>query len=222
MILYCENLIEKNVFYCFMMLYFVLLHLEIFQIFLMNQKIIIFSAPSGSGKTTILKELIQSDLPLAFSISATSRKQRSDEINGKDYYFLTPEQFKQEIVKDAFLEWQEVYENQFYGTLKSEITRLFSLNKNVVFDVDVLGGLNIKRYYGEQALAMFIMPPSLDVLRQRLITRGTETQESLEKRLRKAEYEISFAKEFDVVLINDKLKQSIDSSYQIISDFLKR
>ena len=135
---------------------------------------------------------------------------------------MTPEQFKQEIVKDAFLEWQEVYENQFYGTLKSEITRLFSLNKNVVFDVDVLGGLNIKRYYGEQALAMFIMPPSLDVLRQRLITRGTETQESLEKRLQKAEYEISFAKEFDVVLINDKLKQSIDSSYQIISDFFKR
>jgi guanylate kinase len=188
----------------------------------MYQKIIIFSAPSGSGKTTILKELIQSDLQLAFSISATSRKQRTDETNGKDYYFLLPQQFKDKIEQGAFLEWQEVYENQFYGTLKSEISRLFKLNKNVVFDVDVLGGLNIKRYYGEQALAMFIMPPSLDVLRQRLITRGTETLESLEKRLKKAEYEISFAKQFDVVLINDKLKQSIDSSYQIISDFLKR
>lgn len=187
----------------------------------MNEKIIIFSAPSGSGKTTILKALIQSDLDLAFSISATSRQQRKDEIDRKDYYFFTPEQFKSEIEKKSFLEWQEVYENQFYGTLKSEIDRLFTLGKNVVFDVDVLGGLDIKQFYGDRALAMFILPPSLDVLRKRLITRGTETEESLEKRLKKAEYEISFKNKFDVILVNNKLELSVQKAHQIIADFLK-
>lgn len=187
----------------------------------MNEKIIIFSAPSGSGKTTILKALIQSDLDLAFSISATSRQQRKDEIEGKDYYFFSPEQFKSEILKGSFLEWQEVYENQFYGTLKSEIDRLFTLGKNVVFDVDVLGGLDIKQFYGDKALAMFILPPSLDVLRKRLITRGTETKESLEKRLKKAEYEISFKDKFDVILVNDQLELSVQKAHQIIVDFLK-
>jgi guanylate kinase len=186
----------------------------------MNEKIIIFSAPSGSGKTTILKELIQSDLHLKFSISATSRKQRSDEKEGKDYYFFSPEKFKKEIEKESFLEWEEVYENQFYGTLKSEIDRLFNLHQNVVFDVDVRGGLTIKHIFGKQALAMFIMPPSLKVLEQRLIVRGTETKESLKRRLKKAEYEISFAHEFDVILVNDKLDVSVSKAYQLISDFL--
>jgi guanylate kinase len=186
----------------------------------MNEKIIIFSAPSGSGKTTILKALIQSDLHLAFSISATSRKQRKDEINGKDYYFFTPEEFKDEIKKGSFLEWQEVYENQFYGTLLSEIDRLHLQKKNVVFDVDVLGGLNIKKYYGSNALALFIMPPSLDILRERLINRGTETEESLGKRLKKAVYEISFKNQFDVVLVNDQLESAVDKAYEIVSAFL--
>lgn len=186
----------------------------------MNEKIIIFSAPSGSGKTTILKTLIQSDLQLAFSISATSREQRKDEIDGKDYYFFTPEKFKKEIIKGSFLEWQEVYENQFYGTLLSEIDRLHAQKKNVVFDVDVLGGLNIKKHYGAKALALFIMPPSLDVLRKRLIKRGTETEESLEKRLKKAVYELSFKDQFDVILVNDQLGLAIENAYKIVSQFL--
>ncbi|MBP7103065.1 MAG: guanylate kinase [Bacteroidales bacterium] len=186
----------------------------------MNEKIIIFSAPSGSGKTTILKRLIQSDLQLEFSISATSREQRNDEVNGKDYYFFTSQQFNEEIKKGSFLEWQEVYKNQFYGTLLSEIDRLHAQKKNVVFDVDVLGGLNIKKYYGSNALALFILPPSLDVLRERLIKRGTETEESLEKRLKKAVYEISFKDQFDVVLVNDQLESTVDKAYEIVSAFL--
>ena len=187
----------------------------------MNEKIIIFSAPSGSGKTTILKALIQSDLHLAFSISATSRQQRKDESDGKDYYFFTPEQFKKELINGSFIEWQEVYENQFYGTLKTEIDRLFSLKKNVVFDVDVLGGLNLKRIFGDKAFAIFIMPPSLETLESRLLNRGTETEESLRKRLQKAAYELSFAHDFDYILVNDNLEESIETAHRIILEFLE-
>ncbi|NLJ83152.1 MAG: guanylate kinase [Bacteroidales bacterium] len=189
----------------------------------MDGKIIIFSAPSGSGKTTILKTLIQSDeLQLAFSISATSRQQRENEEEGKDYYFFSPERFKQGIANEDFLEWEEVYENQFYGTLKSEIDRLHTLKKNVVFDVDVLGGLNLKRFFGKKALAVFIMPPSMEVLEERLRGRGTETEETLEKRLKKAAYELSFSKKFDYILINDELKESIPTAHQLIFNFLNQ
>ncbi len=187
----------------------------------MDGKIIIFSAPSGSGKTTILKTLIQSDeLQLAFSISATSRQQRENEEEGKDYYFFSPERFKEGIANEDFLEWEEVYENQFYGTLKSEIDRLHTLKKNVVFDVDVLGGLNLKRFFGKRALAVFIMPPSMEVLEERLRGRGTETEETLGKRLKKAAYELSFSDKFDYILINDKLEESISTAHQVIFNFL--
>jgi len=188
----------------------------------MAGKLIIFSAPSGSGKTTILKELINMDLHLAFSISATSRKQRKDEVEGKDYYFYSPAQFKKGIEDNLFLEWEEVYENQYYGTLYSEIDRLFALKKNIVFDVDVLGGLNLKRNFKEKALAVFIKPPSIEELRNRLLKRGTETEESLRKRLEKANYELSFINHFDQVIVNDDLEQSIKQSYQIISTFIKK
>lgn len=189
----------------------------------MEGKIIIFSAPSGSGKTTILKTLIQSDeLQLAFSISATSRQQRENEEEGKDYYFFSPDRFKQGIINEDFLEWEEVYENQFYGTLKSEIDRLHTLKKNVVFDVDVLGGLNLKRIFGKRALAVFIMPPSMEVLEERLRGRGTETEETLEKRLKKAAYELSFSDKFDYILINGELKESISTAHQIIFSFLNQ
>ncbi len=189
----------------------------------MDGKIIIFSAPSGSGKTTILKTLIQSDeLQLAFSISATSRQQRENEEEGKDYYFFSPERFKEGIANEDFLEWEEVYENQFYGTLKSEIDRLHTLKKNVVFDVDVLGGLNLKRFFGKRALAVFIMPPSMEVLEERLRGRGTETEETLGKRLKKAAYELSFSDKFDYILINDKLEESISTAHQVIFNFLNQ
>ncbi len=188
----------------------------------MNEKIIIFSAPSGSGKTTILKELIEMDLHLAFSVSATSRQQRKDEVDGKDYYFYTPAQFKESIKNNLFVEWEEVYDNQYYGTLHSEIERLFALRKNIVFDVDVLGGLNLKRSFKEKALSVFIMPPSIEELKNRLIKRGTETSESLNKRLEKATYELTFVNNFDKVIVNDNLKQSIKQSYQVIAAFLKK
>ncbi len=200
--------------------YFIFCTFAKYKLSIMNEKIIIFSAPSGSGKTTILKALIQSDLHLAFSISATSRQQRKNESDGKDYYFFTPEQFKKELIQGSFIEWQEVYENQFYGTLKTEIDRLFALKKNVVFDVDVLGGLSLKRIFGDKAFAIFIMPPSLETLENRLLKRGTETEESLRKRLQKADYELSFAHNFDYILVNDNLEESIETAHRIILEFL--
>ena len=201
--------------------YFIFCTFAKYKLSIMNEKIIIFSAPSGSGKTTILKALIQSDLHLAFSISATSRQQRKNESDGKDYYFFTPEQFKKELIQGSFIEWQEVYENQFYGTLKTEIDRLFALKKNVVFDVDVLGGLSLKRIFGDKAFAIFIMPPSLETLENRLLKRGTETEESLRKRLQKADYELSFAHNFDYILVNDNLEESIETAHRIILEFLE-
>lgn len=186
----------------------------------MQGKLIIVSAPSGAGKTSIVKYLLENIPQLAFSISATSRSKRENEQDGKDYYFLSANDFKQKLADNEFLEWQEVYPNQFYGTLKSEVERLWNEGKHVIFDVDVLGGLNIKKAFGKQALAVFIQPPTVEALRERLSGRGTENPESLKKRLDKAEYELSFAPQFDTVIINDVLTAAQKEAVQKISDFL--
>src|SRR3989337_1422052 len=175
----------------------------------MAGKAIIFSAPSGSGKTTIVKHLLKRKPDLGFSISASTRDKRGrTEQNGKDYYFLPPKEFKKKIDNDEFVEWQEVYEGNFYGTLKSEIDRVWKEGKNIIFDVDVKGGLNLKKYFGDKALAIFVKVPSLEVLKDRLNDRGTETEESLSRRLFKANFEMSFQDQFDVVLINEELSSS--------------
>ena len=172
----------------------------------MENKVIILSAPSGCGKTTILKALMARQLPLEFSVSATSRDMRAGEKDGCDYYFFTPEQFMEKVDAGEFLEWNEVYAGQYYGTLLSEVDRIARNGRHVIFDVDVKGGLSIKDRFGDRALAVFVMPPSIDVLRQRLLNRGTETPESVEKRLQRAGYEISFSNQFDYVLVNDDLE----------------
>ena len=186
----------------------------------MENKVVILSAPSGCGKTTILKALMARQLPLEFSVSATSRQKREGETDGRDYYFFTPEQFREKVEQGAFLEWNEVYTGQYYGTLLSEVDRIAQNGRHVIFDVDVKGGLSIKERFGERALAVFVMPPSIDVLRQRLLNRGTETLESVEKRLQRAGYEISFSKEFDYVLVNDDLETAIREVYGLVSQFL--
>lgn len=188
----------------------------------MKAKLIIFSAPSGAGKTTIVKEVLKTDIPFAFSVSATSRPPRKDETHANDYHFLTVDEFKDAIQKDYFLEWEEVYENQFYGTLKSEVENKRMKGYNVLFDVDVIGGLNIKKFYGDDALAIFVMPPSIEELEKRLSGRGTETEESFNKRISKAEQEMKYAKDFDVVIVNDNLdiavKETIDNINKFISN----
>ena len=186
----------------------------------MNGKIIIFSAPSGSGKSTIINYLLKQDLNLEFSISATSREPRGNEKNGVEYYFLSPEDFKERISKGEFLEYEEVYENRFYGTLKSEVERILKKGHNVIFDVDVVGGCNIKKYYGEQAFSIFIQAPSIDELRKRLEERKTDTQETIEKRIKKAEFELSFADKFDKIIINDDLKTAEKESQLLINNFI--
>ncbi len=184
-------------------------------------KMIIFSAPSGAGKTTIVREILKNDdFNLEFSVSACSRPKRDGEINGKDYYFLSVEEFKQRINNDEFIEWEEVYKNQFYGTLKSEINRIWKCGKNVVFDVDVVGGLNIKKHYTEEALALFIKPPSIAELEKRLINRQTETEASLKKRLAKAQTELEYANSFDKIIINDKLDIAVNETKNILLNFL--
>ena len=188
----------------------------------MAGKLFIFSAPSGSGKTSIVKEILKMDIPFGFSISATSREPRGNEQDAKDYYFYSAEEFKSKIKNDEFLEWEEVYKNQFYGTLKSEVERLRNKGKNVIFDVDVVGGLNIKKYYGNDALAIFIKAPDLDELKNRLIGRGTENKDSLEKRLNKAEYEMSFADKFDVTIVNDKLQNAVEECKKLIINFIEK
>lgn len=184
-------------------------------------KIIIFSAPSGSGKTTLVQWLLGQNLNLHFSVSATSRPPRGTEVDGKDYYFLSPEDFRRKINEDAFLEWEEVYTDKFYGTLKSEVNRILSEGKNVLFDVDVKGGINIKKHFGEQALSVFVQPPSIEVLRQRLEFRGTDRAEVIQERVNKAEYELTFAKQFDVIVINDKLEKAKQDCLSHLSTFLK-
>lgn len=183
-------------------------------------KLIIFSAPSGAGKTSIVRGVMDRMPCLGFSVSACSRPKRKGEKHGVDYYFLSPDEFREKINKGLFLEWEEVYPGSYYGTLISEVERIWSEGKHVVFDVDVAGGLNIKRQYPERTLAVFIAPPSLDILRQRLIDRKTESRESLEKRLSKAGYEISFSKEFDKIIINDKLHRAIDQAEEEVRRFI--
>ena len=183
-------------------------------------KLIIFSAPSGAGKTTIVRHLLSQNLNLEFSISATSRGMRHTETNGKDYYFLSPEEFKAKIQNDEFLEWEEVYAGTFYGTLKSEVDRMRNNGQNVIFDVDVVGGCNIKKYYGDEALAIFVQPPSVEELRARLISRSTDAPEVIEKRVAKAEYELTFADKFDVVITNDQLENALVQAEKVIREFI--
>ena len=188
----------------------------------MKGKLIIFSAPSGSGKSTIVNWLMQEhpELKLYFSISCTSRAPRGTEQNGVEYFFLTPEEFREKISRDEFLEYEEVYENRFYGTLKQQVERQREAGQNVVFDVDVKGGVNIKKYYGDEALSLFIQPPSVDELRRRLVGRATDTPEAIEQRLAKAEYELTFATQFDHVIVNDDLEQAKQETLKIVKDFL--
>ena len=185
-------------------------------------KLIIFSAPSGSGKSTIINYLLQQNLNLAFSISATSRPPRGTEQHGVEYFFLSPEEFRQRIANDEFLEYEEVYTDRFYGTLKEQVEKQLAAGQNVIFDVDVVGGCNIKKFYGERALSVFIQPPSVEELRRRLNGRGTDTQEVIESRIAKAEYELSFADKFDVIVVNDELEKAQAEALATIQEFLKK
>lgn len=183
-------------------------------------KLIVLSAPSGAGKTTIMRYLLQQNLSLSFSISATTRAPRGTEVHGKDYYFFTVEDFRQKLTAGAFVEYEEVYPGCFYGTLKSEVERLTSQGKHVVFDVDVVGGVNIKKMYGKRALTIFVQPPSIEALQQRLQTRATDTPEMIATRIAKAAYEMTFAQQFDVVIVNDDLPKAQQEAEQVIRNFL--
>lgn len=183
-------------------------------------KVIIFSAPSGSGKSTIVNYLLGKNLGLEFSISATCRAPRGTEQHGKEYYFLTPEDFKHRIAAGDFLEYEEVYPGCYYGTLNSEVQRIWAKGNTVLFDVDVLGGLNIKKKFGAQALAIFIQPPSIDALRERLTGRGTDSAEKIEERLSKAAYELGFAPRFDTIIVNDRLETALAEAEQKVREFL--
>jgi guanylate kinase len=185
-------------------------------------KLIIFSAPSGSGKTTIVKHLLSKGYNMAFSISATSRMPRGKEEHGKDYYFLSADEFRNRIASNEFLEWEEVYPGTFYGTLKSEVERITSQGMHVVFDVDVVGGINIKKMYGSRALSMFIQPPSIEELRNRLVGRGTDSKEKIEERINKAEQELTYATQFDVVVVNDNLDKAQQEAEKLLSHFLNQ
>jgi len=184
---------------------------------------LIVSAPSGSGKSTIVNWLMKEhpELRLYFSISCTSRAPRGEEKDGVEYFFLTPEAFKEKIANEEFLEYEEVYENRFYGTLKAQVERQREAGQNVVFDVDVKGGVNIKNHYGDEALSLFIQPPSVEELRRRLEHRGTDTPEAIEQRLAKAGYEMTFASQFDHVIVNDDLEKAKQETLRVVSDFLK-
>ena len=184
-------------------------------------KAIIFSAPSGSGKTSLVKHLMQEAPNLGFSISACTRDKRGrHEVHGRDYYFLSIDEFKQKIDQDAFVEWEEVYAGNFYGTLKEEVHRIWKEGKAVIFDVDVKGGLALKKYFGEQALAIFVKVPSLEVLESRLNDRGTETEESLSRRIYKAKFEMTFEAQFDVTVLNDDFARSSAETVDLVTEFL--
>ena len=184
-------------------------------------KLIIFSAPSGSGKSTIINYLLTQDLNLAFSISATSRPPRGTEQNGVEYFFLTPEEFQAKIDADEFLEYEEVYPGRFYGTLKSLVEVQSAQGQTVIFDVDVKGGVNIKKFYGDRALSVFIQPPSIEELRRRLEKRGTDSPEVIDSRVKRAEFELSYAPLYDVVIVNDDLQTALAEALAIVKNFLK-
>lgn len=186
----------------------------------MKGKLIIFSAPSGSGKSTLVQYLMQQGLDLAFSISCTSRAPRGTEKHGVEYYFLSPEEFRQRIVNDEFLEYEEVYTDKFYGTLKREVERLTNEGHTVLFDVDVKGGVNIKKFYGDRAMSLFVQPPSIEELSRRLHGRGTDTEEVIQTRLDKAAYELTFAPQFDKVIINDDLEKAKAETLKVVKDFI--
>lgn len=186
----------------------------------MSGKLVIFSAPSGSGKSTIINYLLNQGLRLKFSISATSRAPRGEEQDGREYYFLSPGEFRQRIEAGDFLEYEEVYKDKYYGTLKSEVERILASGDNVIFDVDVVGGCNIKQFYGSRALSVFIQPPSIDELRRRLESRGTDAPDVIESRLAKAQYELSFSPRFDVVIVNDDLARAEAEALRYIQNFL--
>ena len=185
-------------------------------------KLIIFSAPSGSGKTTIVKQLLKVFPQFEFSISATSRAPRGQEQNGVDYFFLTQEEFRAKVEADAFVEWEEVYNGTCYGTLKSEIQRIWDKGNVIIFDVDVMGGISLKRIFGDNACSIFIQAPSVEALRERLIGRGTDSMETIEKRIAKASFELTKAPEFDHVIVNDILDTAVSETEQVINNFLNR
>jgi guanylate kinase len=185
-------------------------------------KLIVFSAPSGSGKTTIVRHLLsKEDLNLEFSISAASREPRGEEVNGKDYYFMSTEEFKKHIKNEDFLEWEEVYRDNFYGTLKSEVERIWAKGKNVIFDIDVAGGLRIKHKFPNETLAVFVKPPSIDELKIRLKKRSTESDDKINMRIAKASVELATAPQFDVVIKNYDLNIALEEAYQLVKDFVK-
>jgi len=185
-------------------------------------KVIIFSAPSGSGKTTIVKHLLSQNEDLGFSISACTRDKRGrNEIHGKDYYFLSPEEFKVHIDNNDFVEWEEVYEGNFYGSLKSEIQRIWDEGKNVIYDVDVKGGLSIKEYFGDNAFSVFVKVPSEDALIKRLTDRDTESEEALSRRLYKVRFEMSFSNKFDAILLNDSLEETLSNAQRLYTNFIR-
>ena len=186
-----------------------------------NGKLIVFSAPSGSGKTTIVRHLLTlKELNLEFSISATSREKRGIEVDAKDYYFLSLKEFKDKIKNDEFLEWEEVYRDNFYGTLKTEVERIWAMGKTVIFDIDVSGGLRIKRKFPEQTLAIFVKPPSIDELKIRLKNRKTETEDKINMRVAKASAELATAPLFDVIVVNDDLEKALQETCKLVSDFV--
>lgn len=186
-----------------------------------GNKAIIFSAPSGSGKTTLVKHLLSQNLPLVFSISATSRPARGDEQDGKDYYFLSQAKFDEKVKQDEFVEWEEVYKGTSYGTLKKEIARIWADGKAVIFDVDVVGGLNLKRYFGGYALAIFVKPPSIAALRERLESRGTESPEKIQMRVDKSKVELKRDREFDHIILNDNLEKAKAEAFNLVNNFLQ-
>ena len=186
----------------------------------MNNKIILFCGPSGSGKTTISQYLLKNNNNLCFSISVTTRAMRANEKDGEDYYFITKEAFEKKMANDEFIEWEEVYEGIFYGTLKAEVQRIWAMDKHAIFDVDVMGGLNIKKQFGDKALAVCVLPPSIEILRERLIARNSETPDSLEKRINKATIEMGYANQFDRKIINDNLEDSCRHAQELLDEFL--
>jgi guanylate kinase len=188
----------------------------------MEGKLVILSAPSGSGKSTIVTHLLKQHLGLAFSISATSRIPREGEQDGREYYFISPEEFREKISNHEFIEWEEVYPGQFYGTLRSEIERIWKEGMTAIFDIDVAGGLNLKREYGHRAFAVFVKPPSMETLEERLRLRGTDSIESLEKRLGKAGYEMDFEGQFDHILVNDSLQRVLVEAEEVVRNFLEK